>query len=128
MRGVTLLRVRPAERTVTTVTRPSISMDLIAQLIGTKDLRACELGAVNLQRPPDTEGFEFPICAVHRRWDFQYGLKLPRWRLRGMPIVFGETILFGLNEKGKAAECPITSMQAFDLTEWLEPITAGGIG
>lgn len=128
MRGVVLLRVRPSEKTVTTVTRGSITPDVIAQLCGTKDLRAVELGCLSFHRGPELGSDDFPICAVHRRWDFPYGLMLPRWRFKGLPIVHGEAILFGRNAQGKAAETPVTSMQAFDAIEWLPPMTQEPFG
>lgn len=123
MQGVVLLRVRPAEKTVTSVVRNSISPELMAQLVGTKDLRAVELGALSFHRGPEVGSDAFPICAVHRRWDWQYGLKLPRWRFKGLPIVHGEAILFGLNKAGKAAASPVNAMQAHSCIEWLAPAT-----
>ena len=125
MQGVTLLRVRPAEKTVTSVLRQNISPQMIEQLIGTSDLRALELGAMSFHRAPETSTDRYPVCAVHRRWDWQYGLTLPRWRFNGLPIIYGEAILFGLNRQKKAAECPISAMQAHGIIEWLPPATDG---
>ena len=124
MQGVQLLRVRPAEKTVTTVLRHKISPEMIAQLVGTSDLRACEIGGILAGVAPTADNDEFPLCAVHRRWDFQYGLTLPRWQMTGMPVMFGEAILFGRNSKGRAAGCPLTSSQAFKMVEWLPPVAS----
>lgn len=108
MRKARLLKVLPAQKRVVTIAS-TISLRDMRRLCGTSDMLATDYGTFD----------DYLLRALKPRRDLLAERALPRFRIGEYAAIAGDTILFGANRTGAAAECPLTAAQVLELIEYL---------
>lgn len=93
-----LIQIRPAEQRVVGFHPDNISPNVLQRLLKTRlvaNRELCALEGIGVVRY--ARAYRHPM-----EWDDE-----PRWQLGPTEPVAGFSILFGMNAKGKAANCPV---------------------